>query len=261
MRVTVVVEVIRMSRLIGFTLALLLAAIGCGDSASPPIGEGASDTHAEPDTIPDSASDTAVPDVEDDSAEGDTDAEESDAPEPDADVEPDPDAEPDADAAPDADGDATPDAPEPDADAAPDAPEPDGDADAAPDAPEPDVPEPDSGAECSYLDLSIWIVGCDGGYRYLREWTEIGGASPRECPPYYTLGPDRFEDLESALESDACDDACLAAAATSVSYIRCGRRSGYIIYRSEGRDCPELYEFSEGIFESFEAYDEAHPCE
>lgn len=123
----------------------------------------------------------------------------------------------------------------------------------------PDVSD-DTGAACSYLDLGIWIVECEGGYRYLREWTEFGGAPPESCPTYYTLGPDRFDDAESALASGGCDPDCLAAATTSVSYLRCGRRSGYIIYRSDSPECPELYEFAEGIYESFEAYEEAHPC-
>lgn len=231
--------------------SLLLLMAACSDSPAPDDA-GTSDVSA--DSVPD-----ATPDVEPDTI-------------PDAA----PDAEPDLSTGPTADADATPDA---EVDATADAElhdpldvEPDLSDDVSRDADasiDPDTSTDadatldvlsDVGGECSYLDLSIWIVSCDGGYRYLREWTAFEGGTVEECPPYYTLGPDRYGDLDAALASDRCDRDCLARAAMSVSYLRCGRRSGYIIYRSDGPECPELYEFPEGIYESFEEYDAAHPC-
>ena len=257
------------------TAAVLTLAFSCSDS---PSGDPVTDTVADQDTATEDAADSldasedrgvdsALDASEDPTEDPVPDAGDPDSPTPDTDdaddaaasTDPDTEFDTEIDAAETADaatdeggrdaGDA--DVSEPDTDASTDA-------DAA-DTPR-DATEPDAGAECSYLDLSLWIVECDGGYRYLREWTEIGGASLEACPAYYTLGSDRHESADAALASEGCNADCLAAAATSVSYIRCGRRSGYIIYRSGRPECPELYEFSEGIFESFEEYDAAHPC-
>ncbi len=132
------------------------------------------------------------------------------------------------------------------------------------DAFEPDAGEPgDAGmdAGCGYLDLGIFIADCASGYVYVREWSGTGEFDPDLCPTYYTVGATRFDTLEAALASDSCDPECLRGAGMSVTLLRCGRRTGYIVYRDRGEDCDDAYETPDGIFPSIEAWDEAHPCE
>jgi hypothetical protein len=248
------------------TLLLLPFLVACSGSPSsspdPGVGavDAAPDAHVTEEDAPldssDALSDPGEDSEADSASDGGTTPDVS-TDSHDANDEPDADAsESDADSS--TDTDAIGDMSVPDADASTDA---DAIGDASDAAPDPDASVPDVGTECSYLDLSIWIVDCDGGYRYLREWTDIDGASAEECPAVYTIMMEfAFTNARDALESDGCNPDCLAAAATSVSYLRCGRRSGYIIYRSDTSECPELYEFSEGIYESFEEYDEANPC-
>ena len=52
----------------------------------------------------------------------------------------------------------------------------------------------------------------------------------------------------------------LVCSNTSVSLLRCGVRTGYIVYRDDGEDCPELLETPDGLFESAAAWNEAFPC-
>jgi hypothetical protein len=121
---------------------------------------------------------------------------------------------------------------------------------------------PDTSVDCNYLDLGISIVSCGDGHSYLREWTDLDG-NTRACPAYYTISGDTssWGTAAEALASQSCDDSCMYVASTSVSWVRCGRRGGYIVYRADGRDCGELYELPEGLFPSIEAYNAAHPCE
>ncbi len=116
-------------------------------------------------------------------------------------------------------------------------------------------------AGCGYLDLGIFIADCASGYVYVREWSGTGEFDPDLCPTYYTVGATRFDTLEAALASDSCDPECLRGAGMSVTLLRCGRRTGYIVYRDRGEDCDDAYETPDGIFPSIEAWDEAHPCE
>lgn len=118
-----------------------------------------------------------------------------------------------------------------------------------------DAGAPDGGA-CSYLDLGLWIGDCGGSHTYIRHWTDTGGV----CPEYFTVGSARYDTLEAAMSTHSCERSCLRAASTSVSLIRCGVRTGYIVYRDEGEDCPELLETPDGLFESVEAWDDAFPC-
>ena len=122
------------------------------------------------------------------------------------------------------------------------------------------APSDDAGAvdggSCSYLDLELWIGDCAGGYSYIRRWTDTDGV----CPEYFTVGSTRYETLEEALSTSACEAECLRHPSTSVSLIRCGVRTGYIVYRDEGEDCPSLLETPDGLFESADAWDEAFPC-
>ena len=132
--------------------------------------------------------------------------------------------------------------------------------DTGPDASPIDAGTPDAGGTmCGYLDLDIYIVDCAGGYRYLRRWQPTSG-DPGECPEYYTLGPMRFDTLEAALGSDSCDPNCTRGASTSVSAIRCGRRTGWIVFRDVEDDCGEVYETPDGLFASLEEWDSMHPC-
>ena len=117
----------------------------------------------------------------------------------------------------------------------------------------------DAGPDCGYLD-AVWIVSCAGGPAYLRHWTS--GSGPVDaCPEYFTLGTERFDSLDNALSSRTCDTECLRGPSTSVSVLRCGVRTGFIVYADTGDDCPSLLETSDGLFESQADWDEAHPCE
>ena len=118
---------------------------------------------------------------------------------------------------------------------------------------------PDAGSDagdCTYLDLSIWISDCGDGYQYVRRWTDTGGV----CPEYYTIDGMRFPTLEEALASKTCTPDCLRAPSTSVTVLRCGHRSGYIVYEDSDMSCPAVYETPDGLFESIAAWDAAAPC-
>lgn len=125
----------------------------------------------------------------------------------------------------------------------------------------PDI-APDIAEECNYLDLGIVIVDCDGGYRYLRTWSdfELGAEL---CPLYYTITGDdaRWASADEALESKVCTDTCAWSASNSVSWLRCGRRGGYILYRAADESCGVLYELPEGLFTSLDEYNAAYPCD
>ena len=130
-------------------------------------------------------------------------------------------------------------------------------------------PLPDQGAppdlgvtECGYLDLGVFIADCDGRFRYVRQWGPTGGATVEMCPEYWTIDGIRaqFTAAEDALNAATCTPDCLRGAAMSVTLLRCGVRSGYIVYRDRGEDCGEVIETPDGIFSSVEAWDEAAPC-
>ncbi|MBK6690159.1 MAG: hypothetical protein IPG45_37185 [Deltaproteobacteria bacterium] len=155
-----------------------------------------------------------------------------------------------ADAGADGGPDATPDAGPADADA-PDA----DDLDAGPDA------GPDAGdagpLPCDYLDLQINLVQCPGGFQYLRGFEDLNG-NPN-CPPYWELGGNQYSTAPAAVSGQGCNSACIYQASTSVSLIDpCGRRNGYIIFTANG--CPDIYEFSDGIFPSVEAWEAQLNC-
>ncbi|MEO0325019.1 MAG: hypothetical protein AAF447_18810 [Myxococcota bacterium] len=117
----------------------------------------------------------------------------------------------------------------------------------------------DAGPECAFLDLTIFLVPCGSGESYLRHWTPTS-ESPASCDDYWTLGRARFPTREAALTSDGCDATCLRQPSTSVTLLRCGRRTGYIEYRDAEDDCAPLLETPDGLFESVEAWNEAAPC-
>lgn len=115
-------------------------------------------------------------------------------------------------------------------------------------------PSPDTG--CTYIDQP-YIVFCVEDYEYVREWTAIEGGAA--CPPYATgTRGDRYATLAEAIAGSACEDACVWRAGTSVSLLRCGRRTGYIEFVADG--CASLYETPDGIFRSLEEWHMAAPC-
>lgn len=117
-------------------------------------------------------------------------------------------------------------------------------------------PPPDAGPTCSYIDLDIWISDCTGGPTYVRRWNDLDG----RCPDYFTVGPTRYATLMDALSMNGCDPDCLRAAATSVSLLRCGRRTGYISFEDPDMDCDPLLETPDGLYGSVEEWNAAHPC-
>jgi hypothetical protein len=120
------------------------------------------------------------------------------------------------------------------------------------DAPARDAgPRSDTGS--TYID-EPYIVFCIETYDYVRTWSAIeGGAS---CPPYATgTRGERYPTLAEAIAGSTCEDACVWRAGTSVSLLRCGRRTGYIEYVAA--DCGSLFE---GIFQSIEEWERATPC-
>ena len=117
----------------------------------------------------------------------------------------------------------------------------------------------DGGATCDYLDLDIWIVSCGGRNLYARRFTVPSGATAA-CPDYFTLGSTRFDTLADALASQTCQTDCLRAASTSVTLLRCGRRTGYIVFRDAEGSCPDVYETPDGLFGSAAEWDAAFPC-
>ncbi|MBO6935005.1 MAG: hypothetical protein JJ863_08515 [Deltaproteobacteria bacterium] len=113
----------------------------------------------------------------------------------------------------------------------------------------------DAGAECTFLDDPM-IASCSGGYTYIRRWFATEG----DCPDYWTIGGGgRFETEELALASRDCTPECTRRAGTSVSLIRCGVRTGYIVY--DDPDCDEAVETPDGIFPTVDDWNAAHPCE
>ena len=123
-----------------------------------------------------------------------------------------------------------------------------------------DIAPPTPDPACGYIDLVIDIIQCRATYGYLHGWTP---ASPRDdCPAYYTIRGQRghFGSAAEAAAAANCSLDCQWSPSMSVSWLRCGRRSGYIIFETPEPTCGALYEFPEGIFPSVEAYERAHPC-
>jgi hypothetical protein len=113
---------------------------------------------------------------------------------------------------------------------------------------------------CDYLDLDIFIVQCgpeaDPVFAYLRRWTDLN--SNATCADYWTLRTGEYASDAEALSAQGCSTQCRWAASTSVSYLHCGVRSGYIIYTSN--NCADVYEYDDGIYRSAEDYEREHPC-
>ncbi|MBX3271751.1 MAG: hypothetical protein KF729_15900 [Sandaracinaceae bacterium] len=130
---------------------------------------------------------------------------------------------------------------------------------ASSDAASSDAAASDGGVECDYLDFDVWITDCGAGYVYVRRFAPID-APASACPEYYTLRGVRYDDLPAALAAGGCQPECLRRAATSVTLLRCGVRTGYIVFEDAEDDCEPVYETPDGLFPSVEAWNEAHPC-
>lgn len=119
----------------------------------------------------------------------------------------------------------------------------------------------DGGSACEFLDLDIFIVRCGNRPSYLRGFREVNMQAG--CLPYWTLEGGTFTSSTAAVAGASCSPTCLYRASTSVSFIdHCGRRNGYIVFVDD-RDpvaCPDLYEFSSGLFPSREAWENDTPC-
>jgi hypothetical protein len=116
-----------------------------------------------------------------------------------------------------------------------------------------EVPAP--GSTCAHLD-DPYIVRCGDRYRYVRQWTD---ATSDACRPFAT-DPDgkRYADLAAAAACAGCDETCILRASTSVTLLRCGRRTGYIEFTADG--CESVIETPDGIFRDVDAWNEAVPC-
>lgn len=235
-----------MSRYTPTAIALILLAAACGSDNRPSDGAGA-DVPA--DTAADSEADAGPdPDAGSDSLPTDTDAgadsggaDSRDVADTHADPEP-TDTEPTDQGVPDTN------------DGSGDTGDPDVGADTGDDTSDDSGPD----AACDYLDLDIVIVRCGGELRYVRTFRDL--ADTPGCPPYVRVqGSDvEYPDTDAAFSREDCDPSCVWRAGTSVSWLRCGRRSGYIVYRADG--CDDLYEMPEGLFQSLQEHDAAHPC-
>lgn len=113
---------------------------------------------------------------------------------------------------------------------------------------------------CPETLLDSVIVDCSGAYAYAR----IFGTRPMQagCPDFVRLLGTRYPDISSALTGENCNTNCIWQAFQSVSFIdHCNRRNGYIVFRTRSSgSCPDLYEFSNGIFLSVAAWTMATPC-
>ena len=81
---------------------------------------------------------------------------------------------------------------------------------------------------------------------------------PNSVVMFYTLH-ELNETLRDAVMDQSCDATCTWVPSMSVSFLHCGQRNGYIVYRG-AMGCRDLYEFSDGLYESFEQWQDANPC-
>jgi hypothetical protein len=217
------------------------------DAALDTSGDGgAADGGDEPDAmVPDA--DTSTSDVSpEDAADSDTTV---------------PDADSGTDTSDDADGVADTESDVADTDVAEgDTTDIDAEADAGTDAVD-DTETDASPVACEFIDLDIRILDCNGDYKYLRGWTAPFDESGT-CVPYFTISGDetQYATADEAINTTDCSADCQYVASTSVSWLYCGRRSGYIIYRDADERCGDLYEMPEGIYTSLEAHAAENPC-
>jgi hypothetical protein len=248
----------------GWMVVLVAAGLAaCGDGSGGATGPAdAEETDGSVDPLPDAAdadggegsADAGDGGVEDD-VEVDTRPDPEDA-EPD-DVVPDAEGSADADAGPEQDTEGSVDV---DAEGSGEGDVSDGSGDAAgEDATEGDTGESDSGVdECGYFDADNRLVRCSGEWVYTTRWQSFVDG----CEPYYTIATseEQFTSVEEAVAAKGCETECIWSAATSVSLVRCGVRTGYIIFNALEGACDPVYEYPEGYFASPEEHAAAYPC-
>lgn len=122
----------------------------------------------------------------------------------------------------------------------------------------PDATDFDASVECGeYIDLTPYIVKCDGEFEYAWEWVRVEGTTA-DCPPYYTLLGGTYASLDDAITNKGCDDSCTYGPANSFSAAYCLadctaiRRYGWITFEADGAECPTLYELPGGLFTSLD---------
>ncbi|MEM9862338.1 MAG: hypothetical protein AAF938_12010 [Myxococcota bacterium] len=131
--------------------------------------------------------------------------------------------------------------------------------DAAMDAADMSADATDDAAECTYLD-DLFITDCPSGFERFRRF--VDRSDPDACPEYFLLNDTRYETLEDAFATEGCLAECVRAPSTSVTLLRCGRRTGYITFEdAAGCDPASVIETSDGIFRDAAEWDEAAPCE
>ena len=250
----------------GWMVVLVAAGLAaCGDGSGGATGPAdAEETDGSVDPLPDAAdadggegsADAGDGGVEDD-VEVDTRPDPEDA-EPD-DVVPDAEGSADADAGPEQDTEGSVDV---DAEGSGEGDVSDGSGDAAgEDVTDGDTGESDSdasGVECGYFDADNRLVRCSGEWVYTTRWQSFVDG----CEPYYTIATseEQFTSVEEAVAAKGCETECIWSAATSVSLVRCGVRTGYIIFNAVEGACDPVYEYPEGYFASPEEHAAAYPC-
>jgi hypothetical protein len=136
-----------------------------------------------------------------------------------------------------------------------------GERDADPDTSEPAgdaALPPDADGGCSPVEIDNALVRCDGSFRMVSFFQDTVDRSA--CADFVQVAgsPDRWPDVDAAVAALNCEAECRWVMAMSVSLVRCGRRTGYIEFRSE--TCGSVFEFAEGLYPSVEAWEEANPC-
>ncbi len=118
-----------------------------------------------------------------------------------------------------------------------------------------DASDPDAGS-CNYLSVDDSLVSCAGNYVYASYLQDQNG----RCPNVWRLLGNDYPDVASAIAGEGCLN-CEWRPFQSVSFIdHCGRRNGYIIFRSADPMCPDRYEFSNGYYDSVEQWERDTPC-
>jgi hypothetical protein len=115
--------------------------------------------------------------------------------------------------------------------------------------------------ECEYLDLDIWLVSCGGTWEYGRTFSDVCNRPACAAGNWVVLDGERYDSVDDAYTAKSCEPQCELRAATSASFVHCDRRNGYIVFESPEPSCAALYEFSDGLFNSYEEWLEAHPCD
>lgn len=126
------------------------------------------------------------------------------------------------------------------------------------------TPGNDTASACDYIDLGIFIVECSGELTYGRVWVDT--QSSAACPEYATLLGQQADSAADVIAAAGCEDACVYTPANSVTFLYCGRRTGYIVYKDEANGCADVYEMPPwesnpgGLYDSVEAWQNENPC-